>query len=288
MEHYETVRRHKDGHDVQVSLSVAPIFDAAGAMIGASKTARDVTERKRSEERLLAMQNELAHVGRLSAMGQMSAAIAHELNQPLTAVANYAKAAQRLLQNENPEPRQLQSAREAMEKAVTQTLRAGTIIRYLRDFVEKRESHKSPEDINGVIREAVSLGMVGHSHSNVKLTLALDPSPPRIPIDKVQIQQVLLNLVRNAIEAMAEVETRELAIASDVVKDGLCIMVQDTGPGLAPHVAARLFQPFVTTKADGMGIGLKICQSIIEGHGGTIEARQGGRGATFMIHLPFA
>jgi two-component system sensor kinase FixL len=288
MEHYETVRRHKDGHDVQVSLSVAPIFDAAGTMIGASKTARDVTERKRSEERLLAMQNELAHVGRLSAMGQMSAAIAHELNQPLTAVANYAKAAQRLLQNENPEPRQLQSAREAMEKAVTQTLRAGTIIRYLRDFVEKRESHKSPEDINEVIREAVSLGMVGHSHSNVRLTLALDPSPPRILIDKVQIQQVLLNLVRNAIEAMAEVEMRELAISSNVVKDGLRITVQDTGPGLAPHVATRLFQPFVTTKADGMGIGLKICQSIIEGHGGTIEAKQGGRGATFVIHLPFA
>lgn len=288
MEHYETVRRHKDGRDVLVSLSVAPIFDAAGAMIGASKTARDVTERNRAEKRLMAMQNELAHVGRLSAMGQMSAAIAHELNQPLTAVANYAKAAQRLLQNENPEPRQLQSAREAMEKAVTQTLRAGTIIRYLRDFVEKRESRKSPEDINEVIREAVSLGMVGHSHSNVKLTLVLDPSLPCVPVDKVQLQQVLLNLVRNAIEAMAEVQTRELTISSGAAKDGLSITVQDTGPGLAPHVAARLFQPFVTTKADGMGIGLKICQSIIEGHGGTIEARQGGRGATFVIHLPLA
>jgi two-component system sensor kinase FixL len=288
MEHYETVRRHKDGHDVMVSLSVAPIFDATGAMIGASKTARDVTDRKRSEERLLGMQNELAHVGRLSAMGQMSAAIAHELNQPLTAVANYAKAAQRLLQNESPEARQLQSAREAMEKAVTQTLRAGTIIRYLRDFVEKRESRKSLEDLNEVIREAVSLGMVGHSHSNVKLTLILNPVLTRIPIDKVQIQQVLLNLVRNAMEAMAEVETRELTISSDAAEQALCIIVQDSGPGLAPHVAARLFQPFVTTKADGMGIGLKICQSIIEGHGGTIAARADGPGAAFVIHLPLA
>ncbi len=286
MEHYETVRRHKDGHFVQVSLSVAPIFDASGVMIGASKTARDVTERKRSEERVLGMQNELAHVGRLSAMGQMSAAIAHELNQPLTAIANYAKAAQRLLQNESPEPRQLQSAREAMEKAVTQTLRAGTIIRYLRDFVEKRESRKCPEDMNEVIREAVSLGMVGHSHSNVRLTLALKPGLPRVPIDKVQIQQVLLNLVRNAMEAMAEVEKRELAIFSGVGDEGFCITVQDTGPGLAPQVASRLFQPFITTKSDGMGIGLKICQSIIEGHGGTIVARQGGPGATFVIHLP--
>ncbi len=288
MEHYETVRRHKDGHDVLVSLSVAPIYDASGAMMGTSKTARDVTERKRSEERLLGMQNELAHIGRLSAMGQMSAAIAHELNQPLTAVANYAKAAQRLLQNENPEPRQLQSAREAMEKAVTQTLRAGTIIRYLRDFVEKRESHKSPEDMNETIRQAVSLSMVGHSHTNIKLILALHPTLPRVPIDKVQIQQVLVNLVRNAMEAMAGVETRELGISSDVEEDGVRITVRDNGPGFAPHVAARLFQPFVTTKADGMGIGLKICQSIIEGHGGTIEARQGEPGAIFVIRLPFS
>jgi two-component system sensor kinase FixL len=232
------------------------------------------------------MQNELAHVGRLSAMGQMSAAIAHELNQPLTAIANYAKAAQRLLQNENPEPRQLQSAREAMEKAVTQTLRAGTIIRYLRDFVEKRESRKCPEDMKEVIREAVSLGMVGHSHSNVKLILSLKPGLPLVPIDKVQIQQVLLNLVRNAMEAMAEVVKRELTISCDVSMEDLCITVRDTGPGLAPQVAARLFQPFVTTKADGMGIGLKICQSIIEGHGGTIVAGQGGPGATFVVHLP--
>jgi two-component system, LuxR family, sensor kinase FixL len=288
IEHFETVRLHKDGHEVMISLSIAPVHDANGAVIGASKTARDVTERKRAEERVLAMQNELAHVGRLSAMGQMSAAIAHELNQPLTAIANYAKAAQRLLQNENPEPRQLQSAREAMEKAVTQTLRAGTIIRYLRDFVEKRESRKAREDMNEVIREAVSLGMVGHSNSNAKLIFALNPMLPRVPVDKVQIQQVLLNLVRNAMEAMAEVETRELTISSDVVQEGLRIIVSDTGPGLAPHVAARLFQPFVTTKADGMGIGLKICQSIIEGHGGTIVAQQGNPGAIFVIHLPLA
>jgi two-component system sensor kinase FixL len=288
IEHFETVRLHKDGHEVMISLSIAPVHDANGAIIGASMTARDVTERKRAEERVLAMQNELAHVGRLSAMGQMSAAIAHELNQPLTAIANYAKAAQRLLQNGNPGPRQLQSALEAMEKAVTQTLRAGTIIRYLRDFVEKRESRKAPEDMNQVIREAVSLGMVGHSHSNVKLTLALNPQLPSVPVDKVQIQQLLLNLVRNAMEAMAGVETRELTISSDVAEEGLRITVRDTGPGLAPHVAARLFQPFVTTKPDGMGIGLKICQSIIEGHGGTIVAQEGNPGAVFVICLPLA
>jgi two-component system sensor kinase FixL len=116
--------------------------------------------------------------------------------------------------------------------------------------------------------------------------LALHPALPSVPVDKVQIQQVLLNLVRNAIEAMAEVEKRELTISSDTVPDGLRITVQDSGPGLAPQVAARLFQPFVTTKADGMGIGLKICQSIIEGHGGTIVAQPGNPGAVFVIHLP--
>jgi two-component system sensor kinase FixL len=130
--------------------------------------------------------------------------------------------------------------------------------------------------------------MVGHGHSSVKLSLALNPALPRVAIDKVQIQQVLLNLVRNAMEAMAEVETRKLTISSDMTAEGICVAVRDTGPGLAPHVASRLFQPFVTTKADGMGIGLKICQSIIEGHGGTIAARQDGPGATFVIHLPTA
>jgi two-component system sensor kinase FixL len=165
-------------------------------------------------------------------------------------------------------------------------LRAGTIIRYLRDFVEKRESRKELENLNRVIREAVSLGMVGHSHSNVKLTLQLHPSLPDVLIDKVQIQQVLLNLVRNAIEAMAEVEMRELLIASDLAKEGVSIKVKDSGPGLAPQVLARLFHPFTTTKSDGMGIGLKICQSIIEAHGGTITAVEDGPGATFVIHLP--
>ena len=130
--------------------------------------------------------------------------------------------------------------------------------------------------------------MVGHSHSNVRLTLSLHPMLPRVPVDKVQIQQVLINLVRNAMEAMAEAERRELIISSDTGDRELRITVQDTGPGFAPQIAARLFQPFVTTKADGMGIGLKICQSIIEAHGGTIEARQDGPGATFVIRLPFA
>jgi two-component system sensor kinase FixL len=284
--HYETVRLHKDGREVMVSLSVAPIHDGSGALIGASKVARDITERKRAEANALALQDELAHVGRLSAMGQMSAAIAHELNQPLTAVANYVKAAQRLLEGDSPVARKLQSAREAMEKAAGQTMRAGTIIRYLRDYVEKRESERSLEDLNDVIREAVTLGMLGHKHSNVKLTLTLDPAIMPAALDKVQIQQVLLNLVRNAIEAMAGIERPELVISSATDSAGARITVRDIGPGFSAEVADRLFQPFVTTKGDGMGIGLKICQSIVEAHGGTIEATNGNPGAVFVIRLP--
>jgi two-component system, LuxR family, sensor kinase FixL len=284
--HFETVRLHKNGKDVQVSLSVAPILDGSGALIGASKVLRDITERKRAEAHALGLQDELAHVGRLSAMGQMSAAIAHELNQPLTAVTNYVKAAQRLLAGDNPAPGKLHSARDAMDKAAGQTLRAGTIIRYLRDFVEKRESERTLENLNDVIREAVSLGMLGYKHSNIKLTLTLDPAIPTAALDKVQIQQVLLNLVRNAVEAMTNTEHAELAISSVMESADVLIVVRDTGPGFAPEIASRLFQPFVTTKGDGMGIGLKICQSIVEAHGGTIEARNGDPGAVFVVRLP--
>jgi two-component system, LuxR family, sensor kinase FixL len=284
--HYETVRLHKDGREIMVSLSVAPIHDGSGAMIGASKVAREITERKRAEGHALALQDELAHVGRLSAMGQMSAAIAHELNQPLAAITNYVKAAQRLLEDDSPAPQKLRNAREATEKAAGQALRAGTIIRYLRDYVEKRESARSLENLNDVIHEAVTLAMMGHKHNNVRLTLALDPTIPPAALDKVQMQQVLLNLVRNAIEAMANTERPELTISSAADAAGVIIKVRDTGPGFSAEIAGRLFQPFVTTKVDGMGIGLKICQSIVEAHGGTIEATNGDPGAVFVIRLP--
>ena len=238
------------------------------------------------QDELFALQDELAHAGRRNAMGQMSAAIAHELNQPLTAIANYAKAAQRLLEGDSPAPHKLQSAREAMDKAVAQTMRAGTLIRTLRDFVERRESARSRENLNDVIRETVTLSMLCHKHSNVKLSLNLDPAIVASTMDKVQIQEVLLNLVRNAIEAMAGSERRELVISSAADAGGARITVRDTGPGFDAQVADRLFQPFVTTKADGMGIGLKICQSIVEAHGGTIEAMNDDPGAIFVICLP--
>lgn len=288
IKHYETARRHKSGKEVLVSLSVAPIRDGEGRIIGASKIARDITDHKHAEANTQALQNELAHVARLSAMGQMSAAIAHELNQPLTAITNYVRAAQRLLGRENPSLSLLKSARDAMEKAAGQTIRAGTIIRYLRDFVEKRDSEKSAEDLNRVIQESVALGLVGTMHNNVKVAMNLDPHLPPVTMDKVQIQQVLINLIRNSVEAMMASPQREITLTSEFRRpDFARIVVRDTGPGLSPEILAKLFQPFLTTKDKGMGIGLNICKSIAEAHGGSIRVLQGmSAGTAFELLLP--
>lgn len=285
--HFDTVLRRKDGSEIAVLLSAAPVRDLNGEVVGTSATLRDMRQEQAAETKDLALEAELTHVSRLSAMGEMSAAIAHELNQPLTAVTNYVKAALRFLGAEVPSSSQIRSAREAMEKAADQTIRAGTIIRYLRDFVEKRESEKTPENINQVIREAVALGLVGTAHRNIKVKLALEPRIPRLPIDKIQIQQVLLNLIRNAVEAMADVEKGEIFVSSATQDSRHAeIVIRDTGPGFPPEMTGRLFQAFATTKRDGLGIGLKICQSIVEAHGGSIRALREGPGAAFQIRLP--
>jgi len=286
--HIETSWRHRDGSEIPISLSAMSVKDGEGKAAGALFTANDITHRKTAETKEAALESELAHVSRLSAMGEMSAAIAHELNQPLTAVTNYVKAAQRFLGADSPTPAQIRNARDAMEKAADQTIRAGTIIRYLRDFVEKRESEKAAWNVNQVIRGAVALGLVGTAHSNVKVKLELEPRIPRLIIDKIQIQQVLLNLIRNAIEAMAGMEKGEIHISSAVTEDRYAeITIRDTGPGFLPEMAGKLFHAFATTKRDGLGIGLKICQSIIEAHGGSIRALPGGPpGASFRIRLP--
>jgi two-component system sensor kinase FixL len=288
IQNFETRRRHKDGHELLVALSVALVRDKEGKPIGISRTAHDITERAAAELKTLKLQEELAHVARLTAMGQMSAAIAHELNQPLTAVTNYVKAAQRLLAMGDAQ--QMTRVQEAMEKAVGQTLRAGTIIRSLRDFVEKRESEKRPEDLNRIVREALELTFVGALHSDIRAETVLDSLLPPVVMDRVQIQQVLVNLIRNAMEAMARAPQRKLSLTTRyIAPDTAEIVVRDTGPGLPREVRERLFLPFVTTKESGMGIGLRICQSMIEGHNGSIRALDGDHeGAAFEIRLPLS
>jgi two-component system sensor kinase FixL len=288
VDHFETVRRHKDGTEIDVSISVSPIRDRDGNVAGASKILRDIRERKRAEARAQLLQAELAHVARLYAMGQMSSAIAHELNQPLTAINNYMGAARRTLQAGGGEA--IAPALQMIDKAANQILRAGAILKSLRGFVEKRESRRGLEDINSVVEEAVSLGLTGAAHENVSVALDLDRTLAPVMIDRVQIQQVLINLIRNAYEAMQAVRRRELTITTAALPDGFAqVTVRDTGPGLAPDVRRRLFLPFVTTKESGMGIGLNICQSIIESHGGSIGALADvAGGAAFRFNVPLA
>lgn len=288
IEHFETVRRRKDGTDIDISLTISPVYDSSGKIVAASKIVRDITERKAAEARLRAVQGELSHVARLTEMGQLSAALAHELNQPLTAVLNYANVAKRLLANADPVS--LGKAGEAIAKSGQQALRAGQIIRRLRDFVEKRESKRTIENINKIAEDALALGLVGHAATNIRVhkNLARDTAP--LLVDKVQIQQVLVNLMRNAAEAMEETPRRELTITTEAIQDAQVeITVADTGPGIPDEVAQRLFQPFVTTKSGGMGIGLAISRSIVEAHGGQLTMTPNKDGGTiFQFRLPAA
>jgi two-component system, LuxR family, sensor kinase FixL len=246
---------------------------------------RDLTERELATRRIEQLQAELTHVARLSELGQMGAALAHELNQPLSAIINYLQAGRRLLQTaDNPAPPRVS---ETMEKAAAQAERAGQVIRRLREFVAKGETEQRPEPVGSVIEEAASLALVGAKSAGVTTRLTLSPDLPLVSMDKVQIQQVLLNLIRNALEAMAASDERVLTLDAAAADSELTVRVSDTGPGLPEEVVKNLFQPFITTKSRGMGVGLSICRSIIEAHGGRISAsaRPGG-GTVFAFTLP--
>jgi two-component system sensor kinase FixL len=275
--------------------STFPMELAIGKVVGGPRRlfttfVRDITRRQGTEQRLEELQSELLHVSRLSAMGQMTAAIAHELNQPLTAITNYVKAAKRTLEAASIRSTAVARVQEMIDKAAEQTLRAGAIIKKLRDFVEKRDSDHKPENLNNVIAEALALAFVGAADENVKVKLQLDASLAPVMIDRIQIQQVLLNLIRNSIEAMHLAEKRELILTTSSGDAGFVdVTVQDTGPGLSQDVSTRLFQHFVTTKDSGMGIGLTICQSILEAHGGRIWLlKSTPAGTTFRFRLPLA
>ncbi len=276
------VGRRKDGSTFPMELSVGEAIQTDQRLF--TGFVRDLTERQQTERRLHELQDGLLHVSRVRSMGQMAAALAHELNQPLTATANYVRAAVRLLAA--PEPN-LERIRQAMNHAVEQTLRSGEIIRRLRDFVTRGEVARQSESIAKLIEEASALALVGAKERGVKVMIGMDPDLPAASVDRVQVQQVLLNLIRNAMEAMEGCEVRELAVAASTRADHIMISVTDTGSGISPEIEARLFQPFVTTKADGMGIGLSVCRTIIEAHGGVLwmEPQPGG-GSAFHFTLP--
>jgi two-component system sensor kinase FixL len=267
--------QRKDGTTFPMELSVGEVrFEDRRLFTG---FIRDLTERQQTEMRMHEMQSELLHVSRLSAMGEMSATLAHEVNQPLAAIGNYLQAVKRQMAAGMPMERIVPT----MEKALAQTMRATETIRRLREFVRKGEVERRPEDAVKVIEEASALALVGAKERNIRIRQLFAPGVPRVVIDRIQIQQVLLNLIRNAIEAMEGCPRRELTVSAIAVGGGMVeIGIADTGPGLAPEVKARLFQPFVTTKASGMGVGLSVCRSIVEAHEGRIWTEENPGGGT--------
>lgn len=272
-----TTARHRDGTTFPIDLHIGE------ARIGDERLftgfIRDLTERQQAESRLHDLQSDLAHVSRVTAMGTLATSIAHELNQPLTAIANYVETARDLL--DDPDAGTLEIVREALAECAAQSVRAGQIVRRLRDFISRGDTERRIESLSRVFSEASALALVGAGERGVEVQVRLDPGSDKVLIDRIQVQQVIFNLVRNAIEAMAQSPVRRLRITSRAVDGGLIeMMIEDSGPGLDPDVAGRLFQPFVSTKSEGMGLGLSICHTIIQGGGGRIWADASKLGGT--------
>jgi two-component system, LuxR family, sensor kinase FixL len=242
---------------------------------------RDLTERQDRERRLHELQSELIHVSRINELGQLVSALAHEVNQPLAAMTNYVNGARRLLSSGNPE-----GALRAIELVAEQGERARQIIRRLRELVRKGEAEQRSENVPVTIEEASALALMGVGQ-RLKLDIRVADDAVEAVIDKVQIQQVLINLMRNAVEAMAASDRPELSVSALRLGDMVEISVADTGPGLPETVRARLFQPFVTTKPDGMGVGLSVSRAIVEAHGGGLQAEDAAGGGTiFRFTVP--
>jgi two-component system sensor kinase FixL len=278
------VGQRKDGTTFPIHLTVGELRLADRHYF--TGFIRDLTDQQLAEARLKELQSEVTHMSRFTALGEMASTLAHEINQPLTAISNYLKGCQRLL--ERIEGEQALVLRDAVGKAADQALRAGHIIRRLREFVARGESERRIESLPKLVEDASTLALIGARENGVEVSFRLDATAELVLADRIQIQQVLVNLIRNAIEVMAESPNRrELEIATVANTDETVeVSVADTGAGLAPEVAAHLFQPFVTTKRKGMGLGLSICRTIVEAHGGRIwvDSRAGG-GTIFRFTL---
>jgi PAS domain S-box-containing protein len=320
IQHHETVRRHKSGRQVAISLTVSPIRANNGSIVGASKIARDITERKeaeaklhclnetleqrvvertaaleevnrllqaeiagrkRADQRLRELQAEVFHAGRLDAVGQMAGALAHELNQPLTAATNFVRAARRLLAGNRAD--KIDTVLKVIDEAAGEILRAGQIIRTLRHFVRRGATEQRVESVARMIEESSALALAGAGATGVEAHFRLDPKAEQAFADRIQVQQVLINLIRNAVEAMTGNTRRGLELSTALLDDGFVeITVADSGPGFSKEVATHLFEPFVTTKPDGLGLGLSICRSIVEAHGGRLKSEPNPSGGTIF------
>lgn len=284
----------QDGQKMLIEGSISPVFDQEGVLTGVVGAMRDMGPvRKKaiealqaSEQRLQERQDELTHVARLHSMGEMASGIAHELNQPLSAILSYNQACVRLLHEDNPN---FPAIEDAMRATTEQAKRAGDIIGRLRAFISKRPANIVSLDLRQAVANALELSepWLGQSHAQV----IIDSAPDELIVraDGVQIEQIVLNLIRNAVEATEHlpVNQRKIFLCLRVVDRSAVLAVRDSGPGITPQARAKLFLPFYTTKESGMGLGLSICQSIAESYGGNIVESSGDTpGADFRLILP--
>jgi C4-dicarboxylate-specific signal transduction histidine kinase len=283
---FELARPAADGGKRYISASGLPVFDKAGRFIGYRGVARHITERKRAEEALRDMQMDLAHANRVATMGQLSASITHEVKQPITAAVTYALAARRWLSADPPNFREVD---DALSLIVKEGNRAGEVVARIHALIKKAPARKDAVAINNAILEVIALTRAEAANNSVSVRTQLAEGLPRVQGDRVQLQQVLLNLIINAIEAMRDVgeEERELLISTRNEPDGVSVEVRDSGPGFVPETLDHVFEAFYTTKPGGLGMGLSICRSIIEAHGGQLCASANEpRGAVFQFTLP--
>jgi PAS domain S-box-containing protein len=285
--HFETTRIAKDGRRVEISMTVSPLFDKSGKAIGASTVARDITERRQAEVELQRVRTELARVARVTTLGELTAAIAHEVNQPLTGLISSGNACQHWLAGETPN---LEAARQSVQRMIDDGNRAGDVISRIRDMVRKPSPRRDALNINDTIMEVLALLRIELSRNNISPRVELSNDLSLVSGDRIQLQQVILNLIMNAIEAMGgtEASQRKLLVAS--AKDesnGVLVTIEDSGAGLGGESLDRLFEAFFTTKARGMGMGLAVSQTILQAHGGRLWATPNpSQGATFQFTLP--
>jgi len=285
VEHYETVRMRKGGSSIVLSLTISAIKDVEGRIVGASIIARDITEQKSAEAREKALVAELTYMDRRTSAEQRSATLVHEISQPLAGIAATASAALRLLCMEKPE---IEKAHTALESIVAASHRANDIIGSVRAMFKRGTSERAPIDINGIFLTVLGLVRIDLEQNGVELKTQLDEKASVVEGDKAQLQQVVLNLVMNAVEAMRSVQTRVLKVQTHRTNPSMVrVSIEDTGTGIDPSNIDRVFKPFFTTKTNGMGMGLVICRSIIEEHGGRIWVSPAlDRGSIFQFELP--
>lgn len=281
-----TSARRRDGSIFPIELSIGDARTPHGRVF--TGFIRDLTERRRTERRLNDLQLELSHISRISAMASLASALAHELNQPLTAIASYMEGARTLL--DDPDAQALAMIGEALDEAAAQSIRAGQIVRRMRDFIARGDTEKRLESLRTLVTEANALALSGSGPLRVDIDMHLDPAGDIVLVDRIQIQQVLINLIRNAVEAMHRSPSRRIDIRSDIsgADNGMVtICVADSGPGIPEAALRHLFEPFHSSKDKGMGLGLSISRSIVEAHGGRLWVEAGDLGgAAFRFTVP--